>query len=87
MISRTLVVSVILLVAFVPGVASAQVAGSQDSLVRAALARITPGKQIRLHTAGQGRLEGAFGGVTDTTLTRGTAPAATSVALAGIDSL
>ncbi len=86
MIRRASVVLATLLVAFVPLTASAQVAGSQDSVVRAALARIAPGKQIRLHTVAQGRLEGSFAGVTDTGLTLGVVSPA-SVALTAIDSL
>ncbi len=82
-----LIVSVTVLAGALPQASHARGLGPQDSVVRAALARITPGKRIRLHTTGLGRLEGSFASLTDTTVTLGAAPATTSIALAGIDSL
>jgi len=82
-----LVVSVAVLVAALPQVSGAQVPGPQDSLVLAALARLQPGKGIRVHTAGLGRLQGKFASLTDTTVALGTTTGPRSVAVAGIDSL
>lgn len=85
--THVLILSMAVLGATLPDGATAQMLGPQDSLVGAALARLQPGKGIRLHTAGLGRLEGKFASLTDSTVTLGMAPGEMKVALAGIDSL
>ena len=84
---RIFLVTFLLLAATGAGSARAQAELSQDSVVRAALARIAPGKQIRLHAAGLGRLEGALVSLTDTSVTLDTPSTPTSVVMAGIDSV
>jgi len=82
-----LILSIAVLGATLPDRATAQVLGPPDSLVLAALARLQPGKGIRVHTAGLGRLEGKFASLTDTTVALGTTTGPSRVAVAGIDSL
>jgi hypothetical protein len=67
--------------------AQAQAPGTRDSVVWAALARLRPGKEVRLHTAELGRLEGRLLSLSDSAVTVGMSPAETSVALAEIDTL
>jgi len=81
------ILSMAVLGATLPDGAMAQVLGPQDSLVRAALARLQPGKGVRLHTTGLGRLEGKLASLTDSTVALGTTTGTTNVGLAGIDSL
>jgi len=80
-----LMVSVVLVAAF-PQASRAQGLGPPDSVVRAALARLQPGKWVRLHAAG-GRLQGKFASLTDSTVALGTTTGTTNVGLAAIDSL
>ncbi len=85
--THVLILSMAVLAAALPQASGAQGPGTPDSVVRAALARLQPGKGVRLHATGLGRLEGQFASLTDTTVALGTTTGPRSVAVAGIDSL
>lgn len=60
---------------------------NRDSVWGAALARLRPGKTIRIHLIGNGRIEGEFAHGSATTLTLAGTPAPVEHSTAALDSL
>jgi hypothetical protein len=86
--NRLLVIGMFGLVGIFGPVAAAQGPGGQDTQWRhiaAALARLQPGRQIRVHTTRLGRLEASLIGSSDTTVSLG--GSATDIPITEIDSL
>lgn len=66
---------------------AAQRPDNQDSVWGAALARLSPGRAIRVHQTGRGRIEGTFRSAAPATLTLDLATSPTELSTAGLDSL
>jgi hypothetical protein len=70
-------------------VAAGQIPGGQDTQwqhIAAALARLQPGRQIRVHTSGLGRLQAPLINSSETTVSLRVGGSATDVQIAEIDS-
>jgi hypothetical protein len=71
----------------VPRDGAAQTPANQDSVWAAAFARLSPGRAVRVHHTGSGRIEGRFRGAAPARLTLDVAASPTELATAGLDSL
>lgn len=69
------------------GPAAAQTPADADSVWRAALARLTPGTTVRVHSRDRGRIEGRVVGTWGTTLNLDTGAAPAEWSTAALDSL